>query len=111
MGVTFTLAYGAIIFTQRAVFFAPIEEVGIPREISGAAVSIACLVGYAPSIFAFTLYGSMLDRSPGMEGYRHVFLTMIAFAVIGFIISSYLVKIVNKKKQSQENFEANEINA
>ncbi|MBG9451209.1 membrane protein [Cytobacillus firmus] len=111
VGVTFTLAYGAIIFTQRAVFFAPIEEVGIPREISGAAVSIACLVGYAPSIFAFTLYGSMLDRSPGMEGYRHVFLTMIAFAVIGFIISSYLVKIVNKKKQSQENFEANEINA
>ncbi|WP_226617893.1 MFS transporter [Cytobacillus firmus] len=110
VGVTFTLAYGAIIFTQRAVFFAPIEEVGIPREISGAAVSIACLVGYAPSMFAFTLYGSMLDRSPGMEGYRHVFLTMIAFAVIGFIISSYLVKIVNKKKQSQENFEANEIN-
>ncbi|MBT2666684.1 MFS transporter [Bacillus sp. ISL-4] len=110
VGVTFTLAYGAIIFTQRAVFFAPIEEVGIPREISGAAVSIACLVGYAPSMFAFILYGSMLDRSPGMEGYRHVFLTMIAFAVIGFIISSYLVKIVNKKKENQQNLETKELN-
>ncbi|AMM91464.1 membrane protein [Peribacillus simplex] len=111
VGVTFTLAYGAIIFSQRAVFFAPIEEVGIPREISGAAVSIACLVGYAPSMFAFTLYGSMLDRSPGMEGYRHVFLTMIAFAVIGLLISSYLVKIVNKKKELQQNLEGNQFNA
>ncbi|MBJ8193377.1 MFS transporter, partial [Bacillus cereus] len=35
VGMVFTLGYGAIIFSQRAVFFAPIEEVGIPREISG----------------------------------------------------------------------------
>lgn len=61
-------------------------------------------------MFAFILYGSMLDRSPGMEGYRHVFLTMIAFAIIGFIISSYLVKIVNKKKENQQNLETKEIN-
>lgn len=61
-------------------------------------------------MFAFILYGSMLDRSPGMEGYRYVFLTMIAFAVIGFIISSYLVKIVNKKKENQQNLETKEIN-
>ncbi|MDR6998467.1 MFS transporter [Neobacillus niacini] len=111
IGIIFTLAYGAIIFTQRAVFFAPIDEVGVPKEISGAAVSIACLVGYAPSMFAFTLYGSMLDRSPGITGYRHVFLTMLGFAVIGFIISSYLVKMVNKKKALQQNLESNQINA
>lgn len=61
-------------------------------------------------MFAFILYGSMLDRSPGIKGYRHVFLTMIAFSVIGFIISSYLVKIVNKKKASQESLETKEIN-
>lgn len=98
VGMVFTLAYGAIIFTQRAVFFAPIEEVGIPREISGAAVSIACLVGYFPSMFAFTLYGNMLDRAPGIEGYRHVFMTMIGFAVLGLLVSSYLVRVVKKKK-------------
>ena len=107
LGITFTLAYGAIIFTQRAVFFATIDEVGIPKEISGAAVSVACLIGYAPSMFAFTLYGSMLDQSPGIVGYRHVFLTMIAFSVLGLIISSYLVKIVNGKKALQQNLEGN----
>jgi sugar phosphate permease len=101
VGMVFTLAFGAIIFTQRAVFFAPIEEVGIPREISGAAISIACLVGYFPSMFAFTLYGNMLDRTPGIEGYKHVFMTMLGFATLGFIISIFLVRIV-KKKRAQE---------
>ncbi|WP_440604485.1 MFS transporter [Bacillus sp. GB_SG_008] len=99
VGMIFTLSFGTIIFTQRAVFFAPIDEVGIPREISGASVSIACLIGYAPSMFAFSLYGSMLDRTPGMDGYKHVFLTMIAFSVLGLIISSYLVRIVKKKNE------------
>lgn len=105
-GMIFTLSFGTIIFTQRAVFFAPIDEVGIPREISGASVSIACLIGYSPSMFAFSLYGNMLDRTPGMAGYRHVFLTMIAFSILGLIISSYLVRIVKKKKELQINEES-----
>ena len=108
VGMIFTLSFGTIIFTQRAVFFAPIDEVGIPREISGASVSIACLIGYSPSMFAFSLYGSMLDRTPGMDGYKHVFLTMIAFSVLGLAISSYLVRIVKKKNELLNN-EANSI--
>lgn len=97
-GMAFTLGFGAIIFTMRAVFFAPMEEVGVPREISGAASSIACLVGYAPSMFAFPLYGSLIDRTPGIGGYKHVFMVMIAFSVFGFFVSSALVRMVNKKK-------------
>lgn len=44
-----------------------------PVEKSGTAVSIACLVGYAPSMSGFILHGSMFDRSPGIEGKRLVF--------------------------------------
>lgn len=62
-----------------------------PVEKSGAAVSIACLVGYAPSMFAFILYGSMLGRSSANKG---------------FIISS-LVKIANKKKETNKIFKKN----
>lgn len=59
-----------------------------PVEKSGTAVSIACLVGYATFMFAFILYGSMLNQSLGIEGKRLVFLTMIALGVKGFIMSS-----------------------
>lgn len=102
VGMFFTLAYGAIIFSMRAVFFAPMEEVDIPREISGASISLACFVGYSPSMFAFTMYGSLLDKNPGLAGYKLVFMVMIAFSVLGLIISSSLVRMVNKKKQAQQ---------
>ncbi len=68
VGMTLTLGFGAIIFTMRAVFFAPMDEIKVPIEISGAAMSIGSLIGYFPSTFAYTLYGSMLDKAPGLAG-------------------------------------------
>ncbi|NLY21161.1 MAG: MFS transporter [Tissierellia bacterium] len=101
LGMAITLLFGAIIFTMRAVFFAPMEEIQVPRDISGAAMSIACLLGYMPSMFAYTLYGSMLDQYPGIGGYKRVFAFMVAFSILAFLISSILVnKIENKKELS-----------
>ncbi|WP_035294153.1 MFS transporter [Clostridium sp. KNHs214] len=97
VGMALTLGFGAIIFSMRAVFFAPVEEIKVPREISGAAMSIACVLGYSPSMFAYTIYGSMLDRAPGIQGYRHVFMTMIGFSLLGFVITSILLKMIKKK--------------
>lgn len=98
LGMACTLLFGSIIFSQRAIFFAPIDEINIPKEISGAAVSVACLVGYSPSMFAFTLYGSILDKYPGLMGYRIVFSIMACFALVGFFISLYLSKRIKKNK-------------
>lgn len=98
IGMVFTLGFGAIIFSMRAVFFAPIDEVKVPREISGAAMSIACILGYSPQVFAFALYGNILDNNPGFAGYRIVFFIMSGFSVLGIFISSILLKIVKNKK-------------
>nr|WP_261799427.1 hypothetical protein [Campylobacter jejuni] len=38
---------------MRATFFAPVDEIEILREISGAAVSIACIFGYSPQLLHF----------------------------------------------------------
>lgn len=100
VGMTLTLGFGAIIFSMRAVFFAPMDEIKVPIEISGAAMSIGSLVGYFPSTFAYTIYGNMLDKSPGLAGYKMVFITMIGFAVIGLLISSYLVHVIKRKNQN-----------
>lgn len=98
LGMAATLGFGAIIFSMRAVFFAPIDEIKVPRNISGAAMSIACILGYAPQMFAFSLYGTILDRFPGMTGYRYVFFFMIFFSVIGVIITTILMKMIEKRK-------------
>lgn len=98
VGMTCTLLFGAIIFCMRAVFFAPIDEIKVPRNISGAAMSIACILGYAPQMFAFALYGHMLDAHPGMAGYRMVFSTMVGFAIIGVFITTVLLKMIKRKE-------------
>lgn len=101
LGMACTLGFGAIIFTMRAVFFAPIDEIKVPRDISGSAMSIASLVGYAPSLFAYVLYGSLLDRFPGMQGYRYVFMIMIGFSVLVFLTAMLLNNMKNKESNCE----------
>ncbi|MGL5123605.1 MAG: MFS transporter [Fusobacteriaceae bacterium] len=103
VGMTLTLGFGVIIFSMRAVFFAPIDEIKVPKEISGAAMSIACILGYAPQMFAFTLYGSMLDKYPGILGFRIIFSFMIGFSLLGIVITTVLLKMIKNKKNIEEN--------
>lgn len=73
LGMTATLGFGAIIFSQRAIFFAPMDEIGTPREFAGSAMAFGCIIGYMPSMFAYTLYGSLLDNFSGIQGYITMF--------------------------------------
>ena len=89
-----TLLFSLIVFTMRGVFWAPMEEAGIPEETSGTAFGIACLVGYAPGMFAFIGYGAILDANPGAGGYHIVFIVLAALALVGAAVSSGLVRVV-----------------
>lgn len=95
LGMTLTLGFGVIVFSMRATFFAPIDEIKVPKEISGAAMSIACLLGYSPQLFCFYLYGSIIDYyHSSLFGYRIVFSLMLAFALMGIIVSFFLINSI-----------------
>ena len=96
-GMAMTLSIGACVFSMRAVFFAPMDEVKVPREITGSAMSLASFVGYLPGAFMYSVYGNILDRNPGLGGYRIVFLVMAAFAVFGFLLSTYILSKIKKE--------------
>ena len=66
-------------------------QIGVPREMTGAAMSLGSFIGYAPSMFCYSIYGNILGKAPGLDGYRHVFMFMTAFAIMGFVVSSILV--------------------
>lgn len=101
IGAACTLGFGAIVFTMRAVFFAPMDEVKVPQEITGAAMSLASLIIYLPNAFAYLMYGSVLDMYPGMKGFKIVFSVMIGWAVIGLFVSTFLIHRI-KKHQVEE---------
>ncbi|WPC06343.1 MFS transporter [Pseudomonas benzenivorans] len=96
-GMAATLSFALIVFTMRGVFWAPMSEVGIAPHISGSAFGIGCLIGYAPGMFAYVIYGAILDSYPGQQGYDYVFSLMSLLAVIGFMVSSALYRRVHSR--------------
>lgn len=91
-----TLSFAFIVFSMRGVFWAPMSEIGIPSNITGSAFGLGCLIGYAPGMFAYTVYGSILDAFPGQQGYNYVFALMSILAVIGFLVASALTRMIRK---------------
>lgn len=97
-GMLMTLSIGACVFSMRAIFFAPMDEVKVPREITGSAMSLGSFIGYLPGAFMYSVYGNILDRNPGLSGYRIVFLVMAVFAAAGFFLSSYILWRIKREK-------------
>jgi len=96
-GMAATLSFALIVFSMRGVFWAPMGEVGIPQHITGSAFGIGCLIGYAPGMFAYVIYGAILDHFPGQQGYNYVFSLMSLLAIVGFMVSSLLYRSVRNK--------------
>lgn len=93
------LLFSLVVFTMRGVFWAPMDEVGIPEEISGTAFGVACLIGYAPGMFAFLIYGAILDANPGAAGFHLVFLIMAVLAVVGGLVATGLARMAKRNNE------------
>lgn len=99
IGMTITLCISAFVFSMRAIYFASMDEIQVPREITGSAMSIGSFIGYLPGAFMYAVYGNILDKVEGLGGYRIIFLLMAAFGVCGFLLSTYIIKTIKKDKK------------
>ncbi|MNF10653.1 hypothetical protein D3C80_2116620 [compost metagenome] len=45
-------------------------------------------------MFAYVIYGAILDHFPGELGYNYVFSLMSVLAIIGFMVSSLMYRAV-----------------
>ncbi len=73
------------VFAMRGIYFALLEEGGVPLAVTGTAAGIVSTVGFTPDIFMPLLGGVLLDAYPGAEGYRYFFLTTSAICGLGFV--------------------------
>lgn len=96
-----TLIICLVIFSMRSIFFAPMDEIDVPREYTGAAMSLGSFIGYLPGAFIGIIYGNILDRNPGMTGYQIIFGVTAVFAVLGLIVSTYLVKLIKEQNAAK----------
>lgn len=98
IGMAITLSISAIVFSMRAIFFAPMDEIKVSRDITGSAMSIGSFIGYLPGAIMYAVYGGVLDHFEGLAGYRIVFIMMGVFAVIGCLLSMYILKVIKGQK-------------
>ncbi|MFP6684058.1 MAG: MFS transporter [Polyangiaceae bacterium] len=76
---------GAAVYALRGVYFAMLEEMAIPAEVTGTAVGVISFVGYTPDIFIPPLAGWLIDRSPGATGHQHFFAVIGGFCLLGLL--------------------------
>jgi len=80
------------VFALRGIYFALLEEGGIPFMVTGTAAGIISIIAYTPDIFMPLLGGVLLDRFPGAEGYRLFFFTVAAICTMGLGATLLLIR-------------------
>jgi nitrate/nitrite transporter NarK len=89
------------IFALRGIYFALLEEGGVPLAATGTAAGIVSVVGFTPDVFMPMVGGVLLDRYPGAPGYRYLFLVIAVLCLFG-CLSAFLIlrKYVRRKVET-----------
>jgi len=82
------------IFAMRGIYFALLEEGGIPVVVTGTATGIISVIAFTPDIFMPLLGGVLIDRYPGADGYRYFFLTVAGICLLGLAATLVLSRKV-----------------
>ena len=86
------------IFALRGIYFALLEEGGIPLAITGTAAGIVSAVGFTPDVFMPIVGGVLLDRYPGGLGYRYFFGLIVVLCFFGLFASLIILRRYRQKR-------------
>jgi len=80
------------IYALRGIYFALLDEQRIPAAVTGTAAGIASLIGFTSDIYMPAVSGAILDKYPGLPGYRVLFGATTLIAALGAVAAWQLVR-------------------
>ena len=95
------LLFCAAIFAMRGIYFAPMDECNVPKHLTGTAVGVISVIGFCPDVYMNAVAGTLMDAFPGAQGYKYLFIVMLAFAIVGTVASIVLSRMIKKHKQEK----------
>lgn len=102
------VVYGLCLYSIKALYFATIDEVMVPKRLAGTASGVISLCTYAPEIFLYTVSGMMVDKyvntATPLRGYTNCFIAMSILSAIGFV-SAFILLRINKKARAEAGLE------
>jgi len=75
------------IFALRGVYFALLEEGGLPFALTGTVTGVVSVIGFTPDVFMPLAGGLILDSLPDDLRYRCLFAFIALLCFIGFLAS------------------------
>lgn len=90
MLISLTIA-SVTVFAMRGIYFALLEEGGVPGAVTGTATGVVSAIAFTPDIFMPLLGGVLIDQYPGPEGYRYYFLTTAGICAVGLVASMLIL--------------------
>jgi nitrate/nitrite transporter NarK len=80
------------IYALRGIYFALLDEQRIPAAVTGTAAGIASLIGFTSDIYMPAVSGAILDKYPGLPGYRVLFGATTLIVALGAVAAWQLVR-------------------
>lgn len=84
------------VFAMRGIYFALLEEGGIPMAVTGTAAGVISVIAYTPDIFMPLLGGVLIDQYPGAEGYRYFFFAVAGICTVGLVATLLLYRRIKR---------------
>ena len=81
------------IFALRGIYFALLEDCGVPAAVTGTATGIISVIAFTPDVFMPLVGGALLDAFPGEAGYRYFFGLIAALCVCGGVAMQVLRRL------------------
>jgi hypothetical protein len=81
------------VFGIRGIYYALLEETGVPFEMTGVATGVICMVGLSPDIFMPLVGGMLIDAHPGPLGYRYFFLIVAGLCLVGVAAGALVTRV------------------
>ena len=79
-------------YSMRGLYFALLEEIKTPLQLTGTLVGIISVIGFTPDIFMSLFTGHILGENPSVNEYKQLFYLFTLFPIIGLIATLFFRK-------------------
>ena len=88
----------ATMYICQSMHFAIMAEIDCPPEIVGTAIGFICCIGYLPEAICPFVAGIMLDKYPGVAGYRIFFILLTLTIAAGILLTLIWLRMTKEKR-------------
>lgn len=101
LGLVVCVVFAFIYTGMRGIYFATMEEVGIPLALNGVATGIISFICYLPDVYFAKIAGIWLDKY-GNAGFTYIWIWAIGCGILGIIVAFLATRYANKLKAQKE---------